>query len=261
MAKNAVVVLTKGYPNIKGYTNLINRNRYISVNFYQKLANPNEYDIIIFHEGNISEKQQQYIQSQSPRIPLSFRTVEFVTNNSVCALCPPTELSNRFSMGYKNMCYFWAIRFLNFLKDYDYIIRIDEDCKLFSIDSNIINNYKENNIVFSSPYFQGEDDAPVVVGMHNFFNRYLNSKNITPLNTNITCPYTNVMIFNIPYFNSNNVVKEVLALIENTNCIFSNRWGDLPIWGYILSYLIDKKYYVEDKNIKYFHGSHDKTLN
>lgn len=260
MTKNAIVVLTRGYPNIKDYTNLINRNRYISVNFYQKVSNPGDYDIIIIHEGNINIRQQKYIQTQSPRIPLIFKTIDFITNNSTCGLCPPNHISNQFSMGYKNMCYFWSIRFLDYLKDYEYIIRVDEDCKLFSIDPDIINNYKQNSIYFSSPYFQGEDDKEVVVGMHSLFNNFLTRKGITPYN-NLKCPYTNCMIINIPYFNNNSIVKEVLTEIEKTNCIFSNRWGDLPIWGYILSYLVERKHYLEDKTVKYYHGSHEVTLN
>jgi hypothetical protein len=36
MAKNAIVVLTKGYENKSGYNLLVNRNRYISQNFYLK---------------------------------------------------------------------------------------------------------------------------------------------------------------------------------------------------------------------------------
>ena len=43
MTKNAIVVLTKGYANLSDYKDLVERNRYISVNFYQKLKNPSEY--------------------------------------------------------------------------------------------------------------------------------------------------------------------------------------------------------------------------
>ena len=260
MKKDAIVVLTRGYDNINDYNSLINRNRHISINFYLKLKNPELYDVIIFHEGNITYKQQKYIQSQSPRLPLIFKTVKFISNNSICANCPPNNVSNSFTMGYKNMCYFWSIRFLNFLTDYDYVIRIDEDCNLHNIDPNIINKYKQNNIYFSSPYFQGEDDKEVVVGMADVFNNFLNKKRLVPIN-NLKCPYTNFMIINIPFFYYNSTVKEILTIIEKTNCIFSNRWGDLPIWGYILSYLIQKKYYIEDKSIKYLHGSHNKQIN
>jgi hypothetical protein len=261
MNKNAIVVLTKGYNHLSKYKDIINRNRYISVNFYQKLTNPTNYDIIIFHEGNITISQQKYIQSQSPKIPLIFKTINFINNNSICSMCPPNNVSNNYNIGYKNMCFFWSIRFLKYLSDYEYVIRIDEDCKLINIDPNIIENYKNKEIYYSSPYFQGHDDKEVVVGMEEFFNNYLKNNNLTPINTILRCPYTNFMIINIKFFYNNDLIKEVLSNIYGTNCIFSNRWGDLPIWGYILSYLVEQKHYLEDKNISYYHGSHMKQIN
>ena len=69
------------------------------------------------------------------------------------------------------------------------------------------------------------------------------------------------MIINVNYFKNNENVKKILQLIKDSNCIFSNRWGDLPIWGYILSYLVDKTMYFEDKTITYIHGSHKKKIN
>jgi hypothetical protein len=261
MSKNAIVVLTKGYTKLSGYNNLINRNRHISVNFYQKLTNRTNYDIIIFHEGNITVPHQQYIQSQSPKIPLIFKTVEFINNNSVCNSCPPNDFSNMFTIGYKNMCFFWSIRFLKYLSEYEYVIRVDEDCRLINIDPNIIENYKSTEIHYSSPYFQGPDSPEVVVGMEDFFNNYLKDKNLTPINSNLKCPYTNFMIINIKFFYNNDLIKEVLSKIYGTNCIFSNRWGDLPIWGYILNYLVEEKHYLEDKTISYYHGSHNIQIN
>ena len=62
--KNAIVVLTKGYKKLKFYHKLITRNISIYNHiFIQHKINFNEYDIIIFHEGNITNEQQIYIQS------------------------------------------------------------------------------------------------------------------------------------------------------------------------------------------------------
>jgi len=260
--KSAIVVLTRGYNDIKKYDKLINRNRHIAINFYLKLENPENYDVIIFHEGNIPLHHQNYIQSQSPRLPLTFRPVTFYNTNIVNKqLCPPTSLSNSFSPGYKNMCYFWSISFLDYLKDYHYIIRIDEDCLLKSIPTNIINSYIESNIHFSSPYFQGPDDKNVTVGMLQFFTNFLRKNNIVEINSNVICPYTNVSIINIQYFRENIVIQKVLQDLKLCGCIFSNRWGDLPIWGYILNYFINPQLFKEDKTISYFHGSHNTSLN
>jgi len=190
---------------------------------------------------------------------LIFKQIQFTDNKNInTCLCPPTVLSNGFTMGYKNMCYFWSIDFLNYLKNYEYIIRIDEDCKLINIPINIIEIYKTNNVMFSSGFFQGEDDADVTIGLNKLFNDFIYKNKIIPHTNKINCPYTNFMIININYFNNNENVKNILQLIKDSNCIFSNRLGDLPIWGYILSYLLDKNMYLEDKTITYIHGSHKK---
>jgi hypothetical protein len=253
--KNAIVCLTRGYDELNKYDTLINRNKSI-----HNMFNINDYDIIIFNEGNITIDQQQHIQNQTPDMKIQFISIKFYNNTEQNDICKPTTLSNNFSLGYKNMCYFWSIDFLEYLKKYDYIIRVDEDCIIDKIDKNIINNYKKDNIMFSSAYFQGNDELDVTIGMDDLFNSYLKKNNLIKKN-DLKCPYTNFMIINIPYFKNNKNVQNILQEIKNSNCIFSNRWGDLPIWGYILSYLIDKKYYIEDKNITYKHGSHDMIIN
>ncbi len=257
--KNAVVVLTRGYDNLEKYDSLIKRNEAIFTKFYSKLKNV-YFDIIIFHEGNILIEHQKYIQSKTPDLPLKFINITFHTNNMVNNICPPTELSKRFTNGYKNMCYFWSIDFLEQLKEYNYIIRIDEDCIINELDNNIIDKYTKNNIMFSSAKYELSDDPNVMLGMDDLFTNFLSENNLFKKNE-LKMPYTNFMIINIPFFHKNTLVQQILNKIKETNCIFSNRWGDLPIWGYILSYLIDKTHFIEDKSITYFHGSHNTKIN
>jgi len=261
--KNAIVVLTRGYEDKKKYDELISRNHAIYSIFYSKIPENNQttYDIIILHEGNINREHQEYIQSKSPKLPIRFISVSFYTNNNKNHdICPSTELSDKFSNGYKNMCYFWSIDFLNYLENYEYIIRIDEDCILKKMDINIIENYKKQNIMFSSPFYQTEDDPNVIIGMDKLFNDFLKENKLQQKNK-LRMPYTNFMIINIPFFKNNNIVQSILDKIKQTNCIFSNRWGDLPIWGYILSFFIDNAYILEDKSIIYLHASHNKVIN
>ena len=199
----------------------------------------------------------------SPKLPLIFKEIPFYNNTREnCELCPPSTISNYFSIGYKNMCYFWSIDFLTYFKDYEFVIRIDEDCFLKYMDVNTIQNYKTNNIYYSSPAFKGRDEPTVVIGMEWLFNKYISDNNIIPFQTTADRnPYTNIMIINIDYFNSLPVVKGVLDEIKESNCIFSNRWGDLPIWGHILALLINPRHYIKDANISYFHESHHVGLN
>jgi hypothetical protein len=258
--KCAIAVLTKGYNLNSEYAQLIARNQSIYETLYKH--HPELYDVVIFHEGNITPEQQTYIQSATPKQPLLFKVVVFNTKLKTNeSLCPPTPLSKEFSMGYKNMCHFWSFGFFNYLDKYDYVIRIDEDCIVNKIDPNIIDKYMRNGTKYSSPFFQGNDHADVIVGMETFFKSFMDKHNIKPKKDSIRCPYTNMFIMDISYFKRNNTIMYLFQSLDESNCIWSNRWGDLPIWGYILSYLIDENDYIEDKDIQYKHGSHNASIN
>lgn len=256
---NATAVLTKGYASETDYKMLVDRNKSIYKIFYSKLNDKEKFHNIIFHEGNITDTHQKYIQTQTPLFPIFFVAVPFRTQtypekNLICYL---TDESNAFSNGYKNMCHFWTIDFLEYLKNYEYIIRIDEDCTVTHMPKNILEIYKENNIFYSSPFFQGKDNKKIVVGLKNFFIEINNKKKYR----NFKFPYTNFFIMNVPFFNGRKKLKHALTLIDDTDCIFINRWGDLPLWGYLLKYYVGPCNYIEDKNLSYLHGSHGASIN
>lgn len=251
--KNAIVVLTKGYQDLSGYDLLVSRNISIFDNFYSKLQDNTIYDIIIFHEGNINKEAQTYIQKYTPNMPLIFTAIKFYDISKFDI--------NSSSAGYKNMCYFWAIDFVVYLKDYEYIIRLDEDCILYNLDTNIIPYYKEKNIKYSSATFYGDDDEGFVIGLKSLFYSYMMENNLTPISNIIRCPYTNFSIINIPFYKNTKYIQDILEEIKKSNGIFIYRWGDLPIHGYILTFLTDPALYFEDKTIKYYHGSHYRSIN
>lgn len=267
--KNAIVLLTKGYTDISLYSRLINRNKLIYELIISKIDSESikNIDIILFHEGNITNTDKEYIQSKTPQLILNFIDIKqtypktaFDNNKNIINinLCPPTELSNSFSLGYKHMCHFWSIDFLEYLRDYKYILRIDEDCLINTFDINIFNIMKEKKIVFLSPFFQDQDNKDVIVGIDILLNKFINENNINPYKTfkDIKCPYTNVMIVDIEYFNSNCISKNFLKYVDESNGIYSNRWGDLPIWGIILSIFINPEMYSNYINISYIHDVH-----
>jgi hypothetical protein len=231
-----------------------------------------DIDIIIFHEGNITPEHQSHISSATPEMPIKFVDVKRASpytafddsrvkvNND---LCPPTPQSQAFPIGYKHMCHFWAIDFLEYLRDYKYVVRVDEDCFIENFDSNILKDMESNEIHFISPYFQEQDDWYVIMGLERLWESFIKKNGITPLKTfeEIRCPYTNFMIVDIENIRKNTLIKNMLNEVDKCHGIYSNRWGDLPIWGMILSTLVDSKHYLESKNISYFHGSHNKTIN
>ena len=264
MYKNAIVLLNRGYEYIYSYQNLINRNN----NIYDKIISKTfiHFDIIIFHEGNILKEHQEYIQTNTPSLKLNFidvtttepKTAFQLSKNKInLELCPPTLLASQFSTGYRHMCHFWSIDFLDYLKDYKYIVRIDEDCLVENFDLSVFEKMYKNNIFFVSPYFQGKDNENVTIGMEILWDRFIKENNITPFKYyhDMKCPYTNLMIVDIQNIRNNLIIKQFLKYIDDSHGIYSNRWGDLPIWGLILSTLIDPKHYSDFKTISYTHDT------
>jgi len=277
--RNAIVVLTRGYKKINHYKKLITRNISIYNHiFIQHNINFNKYDIIIFHEGNITNEQQEFIQSFTPKMKLIFQDIKKTKpynafdnskNKINQKLCPPTKLSNSFTLGYKHMCHFWAIDYLNYLKNYKYIIRIDEDCYLLQFNQKILKNMNENEIYFYScgwsKNWKRSDTKEVVIGLKQTVEEFIKQNNLETKKDflDIKCPYTNFMIIDIEYFNNNKLYNKYLKHIDSTSGIYSNRWGDLPIWGIFLSLFLNKNKYHNTnflKGIQYIHSSHGNSV-
>jgi hypothetical protein len=269
MKKIAICVLSRGYNDVNQYNNLINRN--ISIERLLHNKNNDNYSFIILHEGNINENQQNFISSKTPNLNIEYWDIKnknpktaFDNNkNIVNDFCSPNWLTKNFSIGYRHMCHFWSIDFLEYFKDFDYVIRIDEDCIVDDFNLEIIEDMETDNLVFVSPMFQEQDVDLVIVGLENLRNEYILENNLfnTTEFKQIKCPYTNFMIINVKEINNNFKVKNFLNKVDSCGCIYSNRWGDLPIWGVILDTILDKTQYKEVKTIKYFHGSHNQKIN
>lgn len=272
VGKIAISVLTKGYDDVQHYQMLIDRNNAI----FNKIVNGSKYDfdLIIFHEGNITNEHQSYIASKS-NLPLKFRDVRECGNGKAFSqdrnilnteLCPPNKLSSWFQLGYKHMCYFWSIDLFDYLSEYIYVIRIDEDVVVTKFDDSVLDNIVSGDIKFGAPlfcYYNGKlDDPDVMIGLQklteDFYEKY-NHKPPIKFDDILGC-YTNFMILNLDYFKNNNLVQSYLKDVSDCNCIYSNRWGDASIWGIIVQALVDEPYYLLDM-VEYYHGSHNRYVN
>ena len=270
--KIAVSVLTKGYDNINAYQMLIDRNNTI----FNKIVNGSKYnfDLIIFHEGNITDEHQKYISSKSI-LPIVFKDVRECGNKKAfhssrdlvnTELCPPTPRSSWFALGYKHMCYFWSIDLFDYLSEYKYIMRIDEDVLVTKFDDSVLDKIINDDIKFGAPlfcYYEGKLDGPdVMVGLQKLTEDFYEKHNHIPpmpFDDILGC-YTNFMVLNLDYFRNHKLVQAYLKEVDECNCIYSNRWGDASIWGIIVQALVDEPYYLLDM-VEYYHGSHDRYVN
>ena len=254
--KNAVVILTRGYKDKSKYYSLIQRNKSISKNLVDKTT-----DIVIFNEGNIIESHQQFIIDQTPELKIKFVTITdkaFLKTNERFEFYGPTK-REIWNYGYRHMCHFWFIDFLQFCDDYDYIIRIDEDCFIdFAIDD--IFKIIPSKILIAGA--MDEDIEIVTHGLNNFTLNFLKQNGINGKNSRTpTGPYTNIIAFNLLRIRKNQLLKKYMSEVDNSNYIYIYRWGDLPLWGEVIAYLYSKSDYLIYNKINYYHGSLNTYVN
>ncbi len=276
--KHAIVVLTRGYETVDKYNTLIQRNNSIYNMITTKTKH--QFDIIIYHEGNIPKEHQDYIQLNSllPLIFLNIKTSKpysaFDDKKNIMnyELCPPTELSDRFEIGYKHMCQFWAIDIIDYLSDeYHYIIRIDEDVIITKYPHNVFDNVNgvfdnviDQGIKFAFPYIYSHlDDPNVIVGMEKLTTDFIKNNNIvTDVDfKSIGGILTNFMMLDLNYFKNNKLVTDFLNNVDKSHGIYSNRWGDAPLWSIIAYYLMGDEQIAILDDIEYLHLSHGSYIN
>lgn len=271
LKRGALVTLVKGESHGDFYL-LVRRNKSILQFFWNKnittidgrntSSNP---DIVLFYETSLTENLREYIQQQTPEIPIKFIPVKFdgfgeYKNASdkgsgfkqVYEKCHGTRWSEAAKLGYKNMCRFWFIGFLDYLREYDWMLRLDPDCE-FEEESRDIIPF-EGNIFISSPAWlplhnQRFDkisttyDGEVVRGMGPFVREFVEAVNggkAVQIDS-WHAPYTNAMFMNLSmlYANDTNDMKLIwkfLHAVDASNCIYSNRWLSFHLFSYIFDF-------------------------
>ena len=255
--KKCITVLTRGYDNILSYSKLIKRNKQIDLYLINK-----NIDILIFHENNITIEQQTYIKEQTPLLNIKFINILNGAFNKDKELIKFDESTNLFGLGYRHMCSFWFVDFWKFVKEYDYLIRIDEDC-FIDFDINIIFNQLNKYIIVAGNYSSDADF--VTIGLNEFTLNFIN--NTPEFNfkkydkKNPGGPYSNLFGISLCSIRDNNILQKYINEIDKSNYIYKRRWGDLPLWGEIIYYILGEETMLITNEIKYFHESHNSNIN
>lgn len=253
-----VAVLTRGYPNLEQYHTLIDRNQYIDQYLTDK-----SIPLLFFHEGNITEEQQRYIANQTPRLDLRFVNIcegDQAFRKEKELLAPKLVWGD---VGYRHMCSFWFVDFWHFVQEYDYLIRIDEDCMVkFSLDGMFETLINEPYQLITGMYSKDDDFVTVDLNKmtRNFIHDETNDNNV-PVKYPAGGPYTNLLGLDIQSTRNNARLQRYIAAVEKTNNIYYYRWGDLPLWGEAITYILGEDVLKIDANLKYYHGSHYRHVN
>lgn len=254
--KSCIAALTRGYETFDKYSDLIKRNKAIETHLNDKTI-----DILLFHEGNITHEHQILIAKETPLLTILFVNIlggAFKNEKASVAFDKETA---RFSLSYRHMCSFWFVDFWNFVKEYDYLLRIDEDCFVECNLDKIFVSLQQYTFIAGH---QGHDAGFVTKGLNAFslafIQRHLNYpfKSRTPKSP--SGPYTNLFALDLKIRN-NEIFQQYIADVDKSNYIYERRWGDLPLWGEMIYYIFGTSNIMIDKNIKYFHGSHRAQVN
>lgn len=213
------------------------------------------------------------LQTATPELPLKFIRVDeiFQRNNNwnYWGWCRANPATKFFSLGYKRMCRFWFSEFFKALPEveYSWMLRIDLDCEL---NGEIEDHFKMSGVVhyaaveYSSANMTHADgvnadtnyEGACVTGMLSAVADFTKTHDL-PRVVTWMAPYTNVFFINLHWVRSNKVIRDFMELVDTSGCIFSNRWGDLPLWGATLKLATERLVYL---HMPYIHGSHHATV-
>ncbi len=257
--KNAIVALVRGYEDVTRYEKLIARNRAIVKNVLPKI---NEAcDLILFHEGNIPGHHQFIINEKSGA---EFKFIDL-------RITPPFTAFNKFkeeknyveelastTSGYRHMCKFWFMDFIEYLSDYKYVARIDEDILVYSTEDFFL-DMSNKNIIFKTPGILPEPSI-ACIGLIEFC-KFILAKNREyeiKVPEQVYAPMTNITLFDVQSIRVDNTFNKFSQDIDRIGAIYTHRWGDHILWYFFLKmYVEENKYQFSGNDISYYHESHD----
>ena len=264
--KGAICTLAMGKSNLQKYRNLIKHHIAIERFVWFKGA-----DVVIFHEGDIIYDHQEYIRSKTPNLPLKFINVSDTfqlykeVNNS---FCPQTPKVVQFGPGYRSMSRFWFSEFQNYLPEYDWAFRIDEDCfamshiSQFLSDNDLTSKVRVSATLWidlstaNTDHIDKFRDGPFTWNLkqlvRNFAVKYSLPEEMRTVES-WSAPYTNVVFINLNWYRSTKLLMYFDREVLDSQCIYSGRWGDLPLWGAKV-FLTDESSHL--LNFTYQHLSH-----
>jgi hypothetical protein len=263
ISRKAIAVLTRGYEDQTKYQDLIERNHSIHNNLQDKTI-----PILLFHEGNITPTQQIYISNQTPELNLQFIDVKstqkaFRLEKESIPVHPETS---EFPIGYRHMCSFWIIDFWHFVSEYDFLLRIDEDCVVqFEIDP-VFQKMESESIQIITGHW-GFDCDYVTRGLNDFTRTFLSNVLERPFDqipTRYTSGICSISGFHLNILRKNPLLYLFLVELDFSNKIYSHRWGDGPLWGEIIGYILEANKGNPckwERSIRYYHKSHNVQIN
>ena len=221
----------------------------------------NDSDIFIFVESDFPKEKIEDLKLSFPRI--YFKTIEF--KPSVDLKIPVESISFDdkcdFTLGYRHMCQFFFSEIRNYIKEYDWYMRLDDDSFIGSDINYNIFEYLENNNKVYGYVAEIPEWPPVVVGVDDFFIKIIEDYKLTPhffdkllddKKYNLRHFYNNIEVAKLSYFEKDGV-KLLTRLVNESGNIYRWRWGDNLLRTILLSITVDQKQIHKFEDFDYYH--------
>jgi hypothetical protein len=256
-ARGAIVCLAKGHSNAQRYDRLMARNQsiYETINRHRE----RQYPLIIWHEGNISAEHQRYIQAGSLNADVRFADISsaFQLPGSVAG-----ELVEHWPVGYRLMCRFHTYHIWQYCRQFDYVMRIDDDCTLRSARVDPIQWLHAVGADFAAATFVSETHGLTNRSLPVFVKKYLDMIHRPAAEIyfyNQVFPYTNLYVTRTAFWLEAEIQRFLYAIIREPDSI-RLRWGDLPVLGVALNIFAAPEKVASIPDLVYRHASHNCTV-
>ena len=275
MIKGAIFILTQ---------NTIERKIYLKTCLYFLFKNFNakfKYPVIILHEGDYTDDAKNEIITGIRMECRDFIKFKQIDNEDFC-IPQHIDIDKMNSIidfqivpywrnqKYRSMCYFWMKNFYKYTKEYDYVMRIDDDSiieepvkiDLFELMSNkdyiylsnilhldcslcnygmkdfFLKHYEDKTVKINELFVDHKisNDSPYFDNFKKLYQK-INSKEYNESSVELSMPimyYNNFNIINVNIWNEPEIQK-IVDKIDEQGYIFYCRWGDAPLQTIILS--------------------------
>jgi hypothetical protein len=167
--------------------------------------------------------------------------------------------------GYKWMCKFFTVDLYDYLRDFDYYLRVDSDNVLSPVPYDIFEWAERKKLEYAYVIRKLEPHQKTAESLPLFVENYVSKCHVhrqirePPLKRDFIFNfYNNFHIGKVSFFNRPDVRHFLVA--ANASYLYAHRWGDSTIQAYAVRIFMSPQLVQQLPNVSYHHLSHGSAL-
>ena len=229
----------------------------------------NESDVFIFVDFDFPSEEIEFLTNNFQKLYVKKIQLKSSSDLKIPVESISFEDKCDFSLGYRHMCQFFFSELREYIKEYDWYMRLDDDSFINSKINYNIFEYLENNNKVYGYVAEIPEWPPVVVGVDEFFLKIVENCKLKPYfldrliedkKYNLRNFYNNIEVVKLSYF-ENNEVKLLTKLVNESGNIYRWRWGDSLLRTFLLSITVDIKQIHKFNDFDYYHQWYKRDKN